>query len=605
MVEILTQAKYILTLTILALCTAGTLSAQQNNKSIHQEQSEFYGSMKIVSEAGFDSINQRAPATQVVSAKSNTPCILTKRVLGWHPYWNGSTYTNYQWNLLSDLVYFDYSVSPTTGNNANSSFAWTTASVVTVAKNNNTKVHICVTLFSNHSAFWASSSAQNTLISNLVSLLNARGGNGINVDFEGMGSSDSAPFVTFMTNLNNALNAANPNYQLSVCLYAVDWGTSFNIPALNPLVDFYTIMGYDYYYAGSTTAGPTAPLYNFETAYNYTLARTISYYMKQGAPATKLIMGLPYYGREWEVGGASVPASTTGNFNASRTLLAVNNTTINYNAATKFWEGNCYSPYYKYSSGSSLRQCWIDDVYSLGRKYDMINQRGLAGVGIWALGYDDGLSAYWDLIRDKFSDCAPIACSDSLFDMGGPTRNYYNDERYQFTLSAPTGSVVRLQFKSFGTEYGYDSLWLYNGTNTGAPLIGVYTGTNSPGTVTGTGTALTLKFKSDGATVSFGYKAIKSCVPASVTQLPEKEYNTILSVYPNPVTAGSPLSVKYTDGYNKIAIKDLDRQLILQQELLPGGWEQLQLPGLNSGLYVFCFYSVDGLMEKPLKLLVR
>lgn len=391
----------------LVLSVSFKAEAQQRVKSIHQEQSEFYSSQKGITEAGFDSLNGRQPQPDLVSARSNSPCVLTKRVLGWHPYWNGTTYTNYQWNLLSDLVYFDYSVSPTTGNNTNTSFAWTTASVVTVAKNNNTNVHICVTLFGGHSSFWASSSAQNTLISNLVNLLNARGGNGINIDFEGMGSSDNAPFVAFMTNLNNTLNAANPNYQLSVCLYAVDWGNSFNITALNPLVDFYTIMGYDYYYAGSTTAGPTAPLYNFETNYNYTLGRTISYYMKQGAPASKLLMGLPYYGREWEVNGTSVPATTTGNFNASRTLLVVNNNTTNYNTTTKFWEGNCYSPYYKYSSGTSTRQCWIDDVYSLGRKYDMVNQRGLGGIGIWALGYDDGLSGYWNLIRDKFSDCAP------------------------------------------------------------------------------------------------------------------------------------------------------------------------------------------------------
>lgn len=587
----------------LVLSVSFKAEAQQRVKSIHQEQSEFYSSQKELTETEFDSLNGRRPQPELFSARSNSPCVLTKRVLGWHPYWNGTTYTNYQWNLLSDLVYFDYSVSPTTGNNTNTSFAWTTASVVTVAKNNNTKVHICVTLFGGHSSFWASSSAQNTLISNLVNLLNARGGNGINIDFEGMGSSDNAPFVAFMTNLNNALNAANPNYQLSVCLYAVDWGNSFNITALNPLVDFYTIMGYDYYYAGSTTAGPTAPLYNFETNYNYTLGRTISYYMKQGAPASKLLMGLPYYGREWEVNGTSVPATTTGNFNASRTLLAVNNNTANYNTTTKFWEGNCYSPYYKYNSGTSTRQCWIDDVYSLGRKYDMVNQRGLGGIGIWALGYDDGLSGYWNLIRDKFSDCAPIVCSDSLFDMGGPTRNYYNDERYQFTLSAPTGSVVRLQFKSFGTEYGYDSLWLYNGANSNAPLIGSYTGTNTPGTVTSSGTALTLRFKSDGATVSFGYKALKTCVPVVVSQIKKQDTNDDLSVYPNPVTAGSFLTVIGKESYNRITIRDTKGLLVMDKVFVPE--EQIQLPTLPSGLYLVCLIRADGAVRKPIKLLVH
>jgi spore germination protein YaaH len=561
---------------------------------ILQEQSAYYSQFKNFSDAQFDSL--RGQTNTVLAAKSVTPCVLTKKVLGWHPYWNGSTYTNYQWNLLSDLVYFDYAVSPTTGNNTNTSFAWNTASVVTVAKNNGTKIHICVTLFGSHASFWASGSAQTTLINNLVSLLNTRGGNGINIDFEGMGSADKVPFTTFITNLNNALNTANPNYQLSICLYAVDWGGCFDIAALTPLVDFYTIMGYDYYYGGSTTAGPTAPLYNFETSYNYTLGRSISYYNKQGAPNSKLVMGLPYYGREWEVSNNNaVPATTTGNFNASRTLLAVANGTTNYNAANKFWEANCYSPYYRYTSGASQRQCWIDDVYSLSRKYDMVLQRGLAGIGIWALGYDDGLTNYWNLIQNKFSNCAPIVCNDSIYDMGGPTRNYYNDERYQFTLSAPTGSVVRLQFKSFGIEQGYDSLWLYNGNNTSSPLIGAYTGTVSPGTVVSTGTALTVRYKSDGATVSFGYKAVHTCIPASTTGFVNQAVTQKLEAFPNPVSSGGKLNLTSPDELKNIRLVDVTGKTLKEFS----SSKDIHLPVLLTGIY---FLQTDN--YPPVKLVV-
>ena len=575
------------------------LNGQHNiYPSIHQEQSGYYQQFKNFSDAQFDSINGKS---SLYAAKSVTPCNLTKKVLGWHPYWNGTTYTNYQWNLLSDLVYFDYTASPTTGANTNTSFAWSTASVVTVAKANNTKIHICVTMFSGHSTFWASTTAQTTLINNLVSLLNARGGNGINIDFEGMGSTDNAPFVTFIANLNTALNAANPNYQLSVCLYAVDWGTAFNIPALNSLVDFYTIMGYDYYYSGSTSAGPTAPLYNFETAYNYTLGKSISYYNKQGAPSSKLVMGLPYYGREWEVSSTSVPAATTGSFNASRTLLSIATNTTNYNAATKFWEANCYSPYYKYTSGISQRQCWIDDAYSLSRKYDMILQRGLGGIAIWALGYDDGLTTYWDLIRDKFSTCAPLVCNDSIYDMGGPTRNYYNDERYQFTLSAPTGSVVRLQFKSFGLEQGYDSLWLYNGNSITSPLIGGYTGTISPGTITSTSNALTVRYKSDGATVSFGYKAVHACIPATTTGVSEFLTQESNLFYPNPAHSNEEIIFESEHGIKDVKLVDITGKIariipVIEQN----GKQVLKLPQLTTGLYLLQIPN-----KKPLKLIIE
>lgn len=565
-------------------------SQQAPFKSIMQQQSEYYGSLNLKTEAQFDSLrkvenNEQEILNQKPLTAVSPTCTLNKKVYGWHPYWVGSTYTAYQWNLLSDLCYFSYDVSPSNGNNTNSSFAWTTASVVTVAKNNGAKIHICATMFSNHSTFWASTTAQTTFINNIVSLLNARGGDGVNIDFEGMGSSDKVPFVTFMTNLNNALNTANPNYKLSVCLYAVDWSTAFNMPALNTIVDDFTIMGYAYYYAGSGQAGPSDPLYNFQTSYNYTLSKTITYYLKAGASASKLLLGLPYYGQEWEVAANTLPASTTGNFSSSRTLSYVNNNGSTYSLVNKHWDAQSYTPYYAYQNTSVWRQCFINDVYSLGRRYDMVNQRGLGGIAIWALGYDAGMTSYWTLIQNKFSSCAPLVCNDSIFDMGGPMRNYYDNESYAYTLSAPTGSVVKLQFKSFGTEQGYDTLFLYNGSSVAAPLIGSYTGTNSPGTVTSGGQNLTLRFKSDGATVTFGFKAVKSCTPQTiVTGISENKNTDELLLYPNPTNGKLFFN---SEKIKFVQLFDAQGKLILNKEINVESESVLDLGllSIKKGLY--------------------
>ncbi|MBA3663361.1 MAG: T9SS type A sorting domain-containing protein [Bacteroidetes bacterium] len=554
----------------LTLLLSFQISGQQH-KSIMQEQSELYSLLHLKTEKQFDSLRSAEPVASIDNLRSvsSSTCVLNKRIFGWHPYWNGSTYTNYQWNLLSDLCYFDYTVSSSTGNNTNASFAWSTASVVTVAKANGTKIHICATMFSGHSTFWGSTTAQNTFINNIVSLLNARQGNGVNIDFEGMGSSDKVPFTTFITNLNAALNTANPNYQLSICLYAVDWSGTFDMAALNSQVDFFTIMGYDYYYGGSAQAGPEAPLYNFQTTYNYTLPKSITYYIKQGATPSKLFLGLPYYGREWETVSNLAPSNTvSGGFNSSRTLLYVNNNAATYSTANKKWEANSFSPYYTYTVSTAWRQCWIDDIYSMGRKYDLVNQRGLGGIGIWALGYDDGMTSFWNLIQNKFSNCAPIVCTDSLFDMGGPARNYYDNEKYAYTLSAPTGSLVKLQFKSFSTEPNFDSLWIYNGTSTLSPMLGAYTGTNSPGTLTSSGQNLTLRFKSDGSTNTFGFKAIKTCTPQTIitTGVQEAGFFDDVLVYPNPtsgeitIKAGGILYLSLYDYTGKLIYSELNNR---------------------------------------------
>jgi len=562
--------------------------SQVAHKSIMHEQSEFYSAFKFTSDNSWDSLNTVANSISVVGKTNATSaCNLTKKVFGWHPYWSGTVYTSYDWNMLSDFCYFDYAVSPTSGQNTNTSFAWSTSAAVTAAKSNGKKIHICATLFAGHATFWATPAAQTTFINNIVSLLNSRGGHGVNIDFEGMGSADKTPFKNFMVNLKNALTTANPNYELSMALYAVEWSSTFDIPALNPIVTNFIIMGYDYYYSGSTTAGPESPLYNFQTTYNYTVAKSVTYYLKQGISASKLLLGLPYYGREWSTSGPNAPSTTTGAFTTSRTYSYVKANAATYSAANKKWEANCYNPYYSYVSSSQQRQCWIDDVYSMGRKFDMVNQRGIGGIGIWALGYDNGYNDFWQLISDKFSSCEVRPCTDSLFDMGGPTRNYYDNESYSYSI-APNGvSKVQLQFKSFGTEQGYDSLFIYNGSSAAAPLIGAYTGTNSPGTVTSTGTVITIRFKSDIGIVNSGFKAVYNCVSATDINSPLSSGEE-LRVFPNP--SSGFIQIESTEKITRIRFLNSLGEIAYQSESEVNkiNFSQLQL---QEGIYFLEVFS--------------
>jgi len=496
----------------LSVFVASAAMAQSGVSGI-QEQSLHYMGMGAHADAYWDSvrISEGAPANVQAPITVQGSCSLTKRVFGWHPYWVGTVYNNYQWNLLSDLCYFDYAVSPTTGNNTNASYNWIGSGAVTAAINNGVDVHICATLFGSHSTFLASSTAQQTFINNIISDLQARGGKGVNIDFEGMGASNSAAFTAFMQNLSNQLHTAIPGSEVSMALYAVDWSNVFDIPNLTPYVDLFIIMGYDYYWSGSTTAGPDDPLYNFQTSYNYTLTRSITFYLAQGMPSSKLLLGLPYYGREWETVGSTIPSATTGNFSSSRTFNTILNNASGY-YSTPLYDPVSFTPYFSFQVASAWRQCFWENAYSMKRRFDVVNQRNLGGIGIWALGYDDGYTYYWDAISERFSNCAIVPCSDTIWDMGGPSRNYYNNEDYVTTIAPSGATQVSLAFSQFNMELNYDSLYIYDGPDDTYPLIGAYTGTNSPGTVTSTGGALAIKVHTDGSTVAAGFTAIWSCM---------------------------------------------------------------------------------------------
>ncbi len=481
-------------------------------RSTIEEQSIHYKQYGFESDSLWDIVNGRDPSA--LNSNRSSVCTLNKKVYGWHPYWSGTVYQNYNWNMLSHLSYFSYEVNPSTGNDqsgtATPAHNFSTAAAVTAALNNNVKVTLCVTLFSNHSTLWASSTAQQTLINNLISMVQARGAHGVNIDFEGMGTADKTPFKNFMVNLCNQMHAQIPGSEVSMALYAVEWSSIFDIAGLSAAVDQFIIMGYDYYYGGSTTAGPTDPLFNFQTSYNYTLSKSVTYYLKQGVPASKLLLGLPYYGREWQTTASTIPSSTvSGGYSGSRTYKYVRDNAATY--SNRQWDANSYTPYYVYQTSGQWRQCFIDDAYSLGKRFDLVNLRGLGGIGIWALGYDDGYSELWNKIQEKFSSCTVTACNDTIYDMGGPNRNYYDNEAYTYTISPAGASSVSLAFSSFSLGTG-DTLRLYNGPSTASPLIGTYTSTGTPGTVTSTSPSITVKFKSDASGTGTGFFAKWNCI---------------------------------------------------------------------------------------------
>ena len=491
------------------------LKAQQI-PSVHHEQLEYYNSLQ---QSQIEDMNQ--PTVMPLKSSTSKNCTLTRKVFGYHPYWSNGLQVNYDWNLISDLCYFSWEFSPTTGNVTNS-HNWATTQVVTDAHNNGVRVHLCVPLFNSHETFLTNMTARNNMISNLITAMNQRNAIGVNIDFESVPGTQRDSITAFMIQLSNSVKAAIPGAIISIALPAVDWGNVWNIPVLNNYVDWFIIMGYDYYYSGSSQAGPVGPTYSFTTAYDRNLSRSTTYYLHAGVHKDSLIMAIPYYGREWSTVSDAVPSNTIANISA-RFYRDVRNDPVTYN--NRQWEPNSLNPYYVFHTGTEWRQCWADDEISLKRKYDLINIRDIGGVGIWALGYDDGYTELWDALEDRFTTCAVVPCTDTIWDLGGPGRNYYNNESFIYTI-APTNAVgLNLNFTSFVLENGWDTLFIYDGNSTTAPLIGHYTGSNSPGLINATGNSITLRFKSDNATVAAGWQAIWQCVldnvpPTTVVDVP-------------------------------------------------------------------------------------
>ncbi|MHC1776577.1 MAG: S8 family serine peptidase [Lentimicrobium sp.] len=105
-------------------------------------------------------------------------------------------------------------------------------------------------------------------------------------------------------------------------------------------------------------------------------------------------------------------------------------------------------------------------------------------------------------------------CNGDFYDSGGSGASYANGENITETFYPSTpGAMIRFNFTTFNTESGYDYLYIYNGTDINAPLIGSFHGTNGPGIVTADNQsgALTFRFTSDGSVTPSGWEAVISC----------------------------------------------------------------------------------------------
>ena len=158
---------------------------------------------------------------------------------------------------------------------------------------------------------------------------------------------------------------------------------------------------------------------------------------------------------------------------------------------------------------------------------------------------------YYRLINNAPAITALTSASGTVYDSGGASGNYADDERRIWVIEPAGVSSVSISFSQFSVESGYDRLFIYDGNSIDANLIGVYTGTTSPGTINGSGSALTLEFRSDCATSGIGWAAaytsaaLDAVPPSTVVELLTGYQTENFTVHFNDSDIGAGVAKQY------------------------------------------------------------
>ncbi len=370
----------------------------QNYPSIHQQQLEYYKANYPDPPVSPASENKLPKLSRIV-----TP---SHTVFGYHPYWMGTAWQNYNYNLLTTIAYFSAEVTPTGG--LSNLHGWPATSLINEAHSHGVDVVLCATLFSSNDLTTLLSSATNrqNLINNLLQQVQNGNGDGVNIDFEVFPASQSQNLVTFVTDLVDAFHTNIPGSQVTLATPAVDWSGGWNFEALANVSDGLFIMGYDYHYSGSSNTGANAPL----TGGSYNVTNTVNTYLSETSNnGSKIILGVPYFGFEWPTNSGSAGAATTGSGSAYF-YSAMEPLAQSYG---KLWDASSQTPWYNYQSGGWY-QGWYDDSASLSLKYNLAINSNLQGIGIWALGYDGNETELWEAIGAEFGATSPPTVPSNL-----------------------------------------------------------------------------------------------------------------------------------------------------------------------------------------------
>lgn len=231
--------------------------------------------------------------------------------------------------------------------------------------------------------------AQQTLIDEMLLLMEEKGFAGIDLDFEYILPEDRIAYAEFVANVR--AQAAPKGYPVSVALAPK---TSANQRGL-------LYEGKDYKLLGA--AADSVLLMTYEWGYTYgppmavapiNKVREVVEYAVTEIPTEKIDLGIPNYGYDWTlpfVQGVS-KARTISNVEAVQ--LAIEN-----DAVIQF-DQTAMSPYFRYEKDGVQHEVWFEDVRSMKEKFRLITDYNLRGMGYWQI--MRLFRANWLLLADTF-----------------------------------------------------------------------------------------------------------------------------------------------------------------------------------------------------------
>ena len=375
----------------------------------------------LVGSAGAPVVSAQVPLAPLTADQVSHR--LAREVFGYLPYWelNGGTDAYLRYDLLSTIAFFGVGIKADGSlDTATAGYKAYMSDLATqiIEKAHAAGVRTVITFQSfgatKNAAFFSNPAAQATFVNQAVALMATRGADGANLDVEDIAGTYFPAYGALTGVLRSAAKGVNPIATISVATNGNTSGAKMAAVAIANGAERAFLMGYSYRTSGSNPVGSIDPL--VRAGGGLSLSTSLDLYATYGVPLDHVLLGLGYYGRSWPTVSADLRAARQTNASLYGSSEVFYPRTLPASAAGATFDYDPVEQSARLTKFDASRNTWVQTYYNdpvtLAAKIGVTNQRNLAGMGIWALGYDRGEPGYWDAVASAYA--APKITSVAL-----------------------------------------------------------------------------------------------------------------------------------------------------------------------------------------------
>lgn len=218
------------------------------------------------------------------------------------------------------------------------------------------------------------------LIRNIISIIEDNNLDGINIDFEGMYAEDKYMYTQFLRELYPLVRETGA--KLSVDIYFTNY---IDRQGVGKACDYVMLMGYDQRGDWSESPGSISEIGWVEN----NIASLIN---DSQIPSSKIILGVPFYTRMWNV-------EEDGTFTTDVYSMSDSQEFLEDYALTPTMDNISGQNYIEVVLDDITHKLWIEDAESMAKRADIVIEYNLAGITAWQKGFET--QDIWEVLKDK------------------------------------------------------------------------------------------------------------------------------------------------------------------------------------------------------------